>query len=228
MEHSSSPNPTAPDQPEQSALFIKTFPVGHLRCNCTIIGDPVSRQAIVADPGGDADRILKILEEQGFTVSKIIHTHAHFDHFMASGDMHDKTGAPLCLHQEDKPLWDHLEQQCGMFGLPYKPVPAPHQWLQDEEELLVGSTQGKAIFTPAHTPGSMSFLFEEANLLLAGDTLFQGGIGRTDLWGGDYPTIERSIRQRLYNLNEDIHVVTGHGPGTTIGHEMRHNPFIRA
>ena len=79
MEHSSSPNPTAPDQPEQSALFIKTFPVGHLRCNCTIIGDPVSRQAIVADPGGDADRILKILEEQGFTVSKIIHTHAHFD-----------------------------------------------------------------------------------------------------------------------------------------------------
>lgn len=212
----------------EPSLFVKTFAVGPLRCNCTIIGDPASRQAIVADPGGDADRILKILDDEGFTVNRIIHTHAHFDHFMASGDMHEKTGAPLCLHEADKPLWDHLEYQCGRFNIPYKPVPEPHHWLEDEEELAVGQSIGKAIFTPGHTPGSMSFLFEDAKLLLAGDTLFQGGVGRTDLWGGDYPTIERSIKQRLYSLDESLHVVAGHGPGTTIGREMRHNPFVRA
>jgi hydroxyacylglutathione hydrolase len=209
-------------------LFIKTFAVGPLRCNCTIIGDPVSKQAIVADPGGDAEVILRILAEEGLTVKRIIHTHAHFDHFMASGDMHDKTGAPLCLHPADKPLWEHLEDQCNMFGLPYKPVPAPHHWLEDEEELELEHIKGKALFTPGHTPGSMSFLFKDAQLLLAGDTLFQGAIGRTDLWGGDYPTIERSIRNRLYTLDEATRVVTGHGPGTMIAHEMRHNPFVKA
>jgi hydroxyacylglutathione hydrolase len=221
----SSENPAEQQAP---SLFIKTFAVGPLRCNCTIIGDPVSKQAIVADPGGDAEHILKVLDAEGFTVNCIIHTHAHFDHFLASGDMHEKTGAPLCLHQADKQLWDNLEVQCGMFNIPYRPVPAPHHWLEDEEELPLGQSTGKAIFTPGHTPGSMSFLFEGAKLLLAGDTLFQGGIGRTDLWGGDYPTIERSIKQRLYSLDEELHVVAGHGPGTTIGREMRHNPFVRA
>ncbi len=219
--------PDAKPDPAMASLFVKTLQVGPLRCNCTIIGDPVSRRAIVADPGGDADKILAILSEEGFSVSQIIHTHAHFDHFMASGDLHEKTGAALCLHPADRPLWDHLEDQCNMFGLPYKPAPTPTHWLEHEEELPLTMLSGKALFTPGHTPGSMSFLFEEANLLLAGDTLFQGGIGRTDLWGGDYPTIERSIRERLYTLNEDIRVVTGHGPGTTIGHEMRHNPFVR-
>ncbi len=211
-----------------AGLFIKTFGVGPLRCNCTIVGDPVSKQAIVVDPGGDADKILDVLSAEGFTVNRIIHTHAHFDHFMASGEMHDKTGAPLCLHKADQPLWANLETQCGMYGLPYKPVPAPHHWLDDEEELAVGQSTGQALFTPGHTPGSMSFWFKEAGLLLAGDTLFQGAIGRTDLWGGDYPTIERSIRQRLYTLDESTRVVAGHGPGTTIGHEMRHNQFVRA
>lgn len=215
-------------QETQTNIFVKTLQVGPLRCNCTILGDRVSKRAIVVDPGGDADRILQILDKEGFSVSQILHTHAHFDHFLASGEMHEKTGAPLCLHQEDKPLWDHLEVQCSLFGMPYKPVPAPTHWLEHEEDLPLTSLSGKAIFTPGHTPGSMSFLFEDINLLLAGDTLFQGGIGRTDLWGGDYPTIEKSIRERLYTLNEDIRVVTGHGPGTTIGHEMRNNPFVRA
>jgi hydroxyacylglutathione hydrolase len=209
-------------------LFIKTFPVGHLRCNCTIIGDPVSKQAIVIDPGGDAQRIIEILQEQHLTVTRILHTHAHFDHFLASGEMHKHTGAPLCLHRADQTLWEHLEDQCNLFGVPYQPVPAPHHWLEHEEELPVAQSRGQAIFTPGHTPGSMSFWFEDAKLLIAGDTLFQGGIGRTDLWGGDYPTIERSIRERLYTLDEQATVITGHGPSTTIGHEMRHNPFIRA
>lgn len=215
-------------QDTSSNLFIKTFPVGPLRCNCTIIGDPVSKKAIVIDPGGDAQNILAIVQAQGFTVSQILHTHAHFDHFLASGEMHQQTGAPLCLHRADQPLWEHLEDQCNLFGVPYQPVPSPHHWLEHEEELPIAHTNGQAIFTPGHTPGSMSFWFKEARLLIAGDTLFQDGIGRTDLWGGDYPTIERSIRERLYTLDEEATVITGHGPSTTIGHEMRHNPFIRA
>lgn len=213
----------------EQAIFIKTFPAGPLQCNCTIIGDPVSKKAIVADPGGDVDKILQILSEQGFTVVKIIHTHAHFDHFLASGELHEKTGAPLCLHEADKPLWEHLEDQCGMFGVEYRPVPSPHHFLEHEEELAISDAlAGKALFTPGHTPGSMSFLFEGAKLLIAGDTLFRGSIGRTDLWGGDYPTIERSIKTRIYTLDEEIRVVTGHGISTTIGHEMRNNAFVRA
>lgn len=212
-----------------SSLLVKTFPVGPLQCNCTILADRHSKKAIVIDPGGDAQKIMDQLNADGLTVTQILHTHAHFDHFLASGEMHEQTGAPLCLHAEDKPLWDNLEMQCNLYGLPYKPVPSPQHWLEHEETLsLDAAGDGQALFTPGHTPGSMSFWFESAKLLIAGDTLFRGSIGRTDLWGGDYPTIERSIRQQLYTLDEEATVITGHGPSTTIGHEMRHNGFIRA
>jgi hydroxyacylglutathione hydrolase len=211
-----------------SAVFIKTLPVGPLQCNCTIIGDKISGQAIVVDPGGDAEKLLQILADEGLSVSQIIHTHAHFDHFLASGQMHHSTGAPLCLHKNDQPLWEHLETQCQRFNVPYLPVPEPHHWLEHEETLELNQIRGQALFTPGHTPGSMSFWFEESKLLIAGDTLFRNAIGRTDLWGGDYPTIERSIKTQLYTLDETATVITGHGPATTLGHEMRHNPFVRA
>jgi hydroxyacylglutathione hydrolase len=212
----------------QTELFLKTLQVGPLQCNCTIIGNKASGEAIVVDPGGDADRILAILAGQGLNATRILHTHAHFDHFLAAGELHEQTGAPLCLHKEDMFLWEHLDMQCQMFGVPCKPVPAPSHFLEHEEELPLCGCGGKALFTPGHTPGSMSFLFENANLLIAGDTLFRNGVGRTDLWGGDSATIERSIKTQLYTLNEDLRVVTGHGISTTIGHEMRNNPFIRA
>ena len=165
------------------------------------------------------------MEALGLKVVSIIHTHAHLDHFLASGEIKKVTGASLHLHKEDQFLWDNLEMQCKMFGVPYKPVPAPDQWLHDDEELACGC--GVALHTPGHTPGSMSFWFERDKLLIAGDTLFRGGIGRTDLWGGDYQKIERSIRDRLYILDEEAVVVTGHGPDTRIGDEIRTNPFIR-
>lgn len=210
-------------------LFVKIFPVGPLQCNCTIIGDKITGEAIVVDPGGDADKILQILEEQGLKVTKILHTHAHFDHFLASGEMRAKTGASLCLHKGDQWLWEHLPDQCSLFGIACdSAMPPPDHWLEPEEELPLAEVSGKAIFTPGHTPGSMSFLFEDANLLIAGDTLFKGSIGRTDLWGGDFDTIVRSIKQQLYPLDESLTVVTGHGPTTTIGYELRHNPFVHA
>ena len=208
-------------------LIVETLPVGHLQCNCTILGDPVSRKAIVVDPGGDAELLIERLLELDLQVERIIHTHAHLDHFLASGKLKEATGAKLALHRDDLFLWDMLEDHCRMFGIPFEKTPPPDQWLEHEEEIEVKGVQGKALHTPGHTPGSMCFLFEKQKLLIAGDTLFQGSIGRTDLWGGDYQKIEESIREKLYTLDEDISVITGHGESTSIGHEMRSNSFVR-
>lgn len=208
----------------QSSLIVKTFPVGPLQCNCTLIGNPQSGQAILIDPGGDSEMLLQELSEHQLQLVEILHTHAHLDHFLASGKIKEATGAKLSLHQEDSFLWDMLEDQCRMFGIPYEPAPPPDHWLEHEEETLL---QGCCLHTPGHTPGSMSFLFEEEKLLIAGDTLFQGSIGRTDLWGGDFNTIETSIREVLYKLDEATTVITGHGASTTIGREIRTNAFVR-
>ena len=209
-------------------LIVETIPVGHIQCNCTILGDPVSRKAIVVDPGGDAEMLIARLVELDLQVERIIHTHAHLDHFLASGKMKEATGAKLALHRDDLFLWDMLEEQCRMFGIPFEKPPPPDQWLEHEEEIEVRGIQGKALHTPGHTPGSMCFLFEKQKLLIAGDTLFQGSIGRTDLWGGDYQQIEKSIQEKLYTLDEETSVITGHGESTSIGYEMRSNSFVRA
>lgn len=208
-------------------LIRKTFSVPPLGCNCSIIGDPVTRQAVVVDPGGTPERILHEVRQLGLTVGYILHTHAHFDHFLAAGEMKKATGAVLCLHQDDLDLWKNLDLQCRMFGVSYAPVPLPDYWLRDEERVLVGEVPVVAIHTPGHTPGSMSFHLPNENLVLAGDTLFRGSIGRTDLWGGDFDAIERSIRERLYTLHDSTTVVTGHGPETEIGWEKEANQFVR-
>jgi hydroxyacylglutathione hydrolase len=209
-------------------LIRKTFSVPPLGCNCSIIGDPVTKQAIVVDPGGASQQILQEVQRLGLTVIMILHTHAHFDHFLASGEMKNATGAVLCLHEEDRKLWGMLDIQCRMFGVPYSPVPPPDYWLQDEEKLSIGQLSAVALHTPGHTPGSMSFHIPDGKVVLAGDTLFRGSIGRTDLWGGDFDAIERSIHERLYTLPESTLVVTGHGPDTEIGWEKHTNQFIRA
>ena len=210
-----------------TTMIRKTFSVPPLGCNCSIIGDPVTKQAIVVDPGGAHERILHEVRQLGLTVSHILHTHAHFDHFLASGEMKKATGATICLHQNDLELWKNLELQCQMFGVVYVPVPEPDFWLKDEEKLLIGQVSAVAIHTPGHTPGSMSFHFPGDDLVLAGDTLFRGSIGRTDLWGGDFDAIEQSIRERLYSLKDATVVVTGHGPETEIGVEKETNQFVR-
>jgi hydroxyacylglutathione hydrolase len=209
-------------------MIRKTFSVPPLGCNCSILGDPMTKQAVVVDPGGAPERILREVENLGLRVAGILHTHAHFDHFLASGEMKRATGAALCLHPDDRELWNMLEIQCRAFGVPYAPVPCPDYWLADDEKLMIGSLEGRALHTPGHTPGSMCFHFPATQLLVAGDTLFRGGIGRTDLWGGDFDAIERSIRERLYTLEEQTLVVTGHGPETQIGWEREANPFVRA
>jgi glyoxylase-like metal-dependent hydrolase (beta-lactamase superfamily II) len=210
-----------------ATLIRKTFSVPPLGCNCSIIGDPVTKQAIVVDPGGAYERILHEVQQLGLTVSHIFHTHAHLDHFLASGEIKKATGATICLHQSDLELWKNLELQCRMFGVSYVPVPMPEYWLKDEEKVSIGQVSVVALHTPGHTPGSMSFHLPHEKLVLAGDTLFRGSIGRIDLWGGDFDAIEQSIRERLYTLDDATAVVTGHGPETEIGWEKESNQFIR-
>jgi hydroxyacylglutathione hydrolase len=218
--------PDSQPQTEAAQYFQRSFPVGPLGCNCTILGVPATGEAIVVDPGGDVDLILDILQEAGLTkVVSILHTHAHFDHFLASGDLHERTGAPLCLHKEDEPLWQILEKQCALYNIPYRPVPEPQHWLSHQEEVSAGSLQGEALWTPGHTPGSMSFYFPQIKLVLSGDTLFRRSVGRTDLWGGNSATLIQSIRTQLFTLDETAVVIPGHGRSTTIGEELRLNPY---
>ena len=214
------------DQQPQSQFIIRTFPVGPLQCNCSVIGDSLSGRALVIDPGGDADQILALVKELNLTVVAIIHTHAHLDHILAAGEIKKATGAPIFLHESDQFLWDLVDQQCAMFGVPPVTLPDPDHYLKDDQALECCG--GVAIHTPGHTPGSVSFWFEQYKTLIAGDTLFSGSIGRTDLPGGDFDQIVTSIKERIYSLDDEAIVVTGHGPNTTIGSEKVTNGFVRA
>lgn len=211
-----------------TALIRKTFSVPPLGCNCSIIGDLVTKQAVVVDPGGAPERILREVQQLGCTVGHILHTHAHLDHFLASSEIKKATGAAICLHQDDLQLWNNLELQCRVFGVSYVPALPPDYWLTDEEKVMLGQVPIVALHTPGHTPGSISFYVPDDKLLLAGDTLFRGSIGRTDLWGGSYEALEESIRERLYSLDDTTRVITGHGPDTEIGFEKESNQFVRA
>ncbi|MDA8936520.1 MBL fold metallo-hydrolase [Porticoccaceae bacterium] len=210
----------------ESQFIIRTFPVGPLACNCSVIGDRLSGRALVIDPGGNADQILALLNELNLKAVAIIHTHAHLDHILAAGEIKNATGAPIYLHKDDQFLWDIVEEQCARFGVPAVKLPVPDHYLQDDQDL--GCCGGVAIHTPGHTPGSISFYFEEYKTLIAGDTLFQGSIGRTDLPGGNFDQIISSIKERIYSLDDEAVVVTGHGPNTSIGHEKMANSFVRA
>ncbi len=210
----------------ESQFIIRTFPVGPLGCNCSVIGDRLSGRALVVDPGGNAEQILALLNELNLKAVAIIHTHAHLDHILAAGEIKNATGAPIYLHKGDQFLWDMVEEQCARFGVPPVKLPDPDHYLQDDHDL--GCCGGVAIHTPGHTPGSISFWFEEYKTLIAGDTLFQGSIGRTDLPGGNFDQIITSIKERIYSLDDEAVVVTGHGPNTSIGYEKMSNGFIRA
>ncbi len=210
----------------ESQFIIRTFPVGPLGCNCSVIGDRLSGRALVIDPGGNAEQILALLKELNLQVVAIIHTHAHLDHILAAGEIKKATGAPIYLHEGDQFLWDIVEEQCARFGVPPVKLPDPDHYLHDDHDL--GCCGGVAIHTPGHTPGSISFWFEEYKTLIAGDTLFQGSIGRTDLPGGNFDQIITSIKERIYSLDDEAVVVTGHGPNTSIGAEKISNGFVRA
>jgi hydroxyacylglutathione hydrolase len=205
---------------------IQTIAVGPLQTNCSIIADEAAGQAVVVDPGDEAERIARALARTGATAIALLHTHAHFDHISGTAKLAALTGAPIRLHAADRPLYDRLEEQASLFGLSAGPPLPPGDPISDGEVILFGNSSLRAIHTPGHTPGSTCFLLEGTEpVLFSGDTLFRRSIGRTDLRGGDIDAILASIREKLFSLPGATPVVCGHGPGTTIDEERRLNPF---
>lgn len=215
-------------------MIVKTFPVGAFQCNCTLIADETTGEAIVVDPGDEAPKILALVEKMGMKVKYLLHTHAHLDHIGATKKVSEATSAKICLHKDDLFLYENIAMQGEFLGLRLDPVVAPVTNYLEHKDVLEWGSQKRVttIHSPGHTPGSLTFHLENAidgkDLVLAGDTLFQRSIGRTDLWGGDYDLILDSIKTRLLTLPENAIVICGHGPNTSIGQEKKHNPFINA
>lgn len=199
--------------------------VGPLACNCYIVGDSDTKEAIVIDPGGDVDLIVQDIAEAGLKITALIATHAHFDHVLAAEALREKTGAPFYLHQEDKPVLQWLQASGQMFlGIELPPPPDVDTTPSEGDLLVAGGVEFQVIHTPGHSPGSISLLGDGA--LFAGDTLFAGSVGRTDLPGGDTKTLVNAVRNKLFALDDTLPVYPGHGPATTLGEEKRSNPFV--
>lgn len=207
-----------------SELEIVTIPNGQFVQNCFLLGDPDRGEAVVVDPGEEWERILAELDRRGWRTTAIWLTHAHLDHVLGLAEVRKATGAPVWLHPAERPVYDGLPQQGLWFGLRLAPLPPPDEAFREGETVRVGRHEFKVLFTPGHSPGSVSLVGE--GVVIAGDVLFAGSIGRTDLPGGDHSTLIASIRRELLTLPNATRVLSGHGPETTIGEERASNPFL--
>ena len=207
-------------------MIHEILPVGLLQCNCSIVGDETSREAIVIDPGEDIPAIQALLDRHQLKVKLIVITHAHIDHIAGAQQLKKLTGAPILYNENDLPLVKMMDVQASWLRMPTPEVLPPDASLKDGETVGVEGLAGLVLHTPGHTQGSICLYLPEQKVLLAGDTLFAGSVGRTDLPGGDMGQLIRSIQDRILVLADDITVVPGHGPKTTIGEERQSNPFI--
>jgi len=215
-------------------LLHLSIPVGLLQCNCSIIGDPATREAIVLDPGDEVHRIMDLLGRHKLNVKAIVSTHAHIDHVGGLKRLHDYTGAPVLMHRDDVPLYQAMDIQAGFLGIEPPAITEVHQFLREGDTLQWGNLQAQVIHTPGHSPGSSCLFLPAAAgkvslphpVLFAGDTLFSGSIGRTDLWGGSMEKIMDSLVSKLLALPDETVVHPGHGLSTTIGQERYSNPFL--
>ena len=207
-------------------MILETFPVGLLQCNCTLLGDEATGEAMVIDPGDNVPYILDRLKAHGLTLKQIVVTHAHIDHVGGAVRLKRATGAPILLNENDLPLLKMMDVQAAWLGTAAPEVAPPDE--NAREGLVVGISTHKAevLHTPGHTQGSICLHFVPEKILFAGDTLFAGSIGRTDLPGGDGRQILRSIHERLMSLADETRVIPGHGAETTIGEEREGNPWL--
>ncbi|HEU0124480.1 MAG TPA: MBL fold metallo-hydrolase [Bryobacteraceae bacterium] len=208
-------------------MIHEVLPVGQLGCNCSILGDPETAEAIVVDPGDDISEIEAILSKHGLMVKMILITHAHIDHIGGAAKLKESTGAPVYMNENDSELYKHLDMQAAWLRMRTPEKTQLDGNLKDGDRLLMGTTELLAMHTPGHTQGSSCIWIPSEKTLLAGDTLFRDSIGRTDLPGGDGKQILRSISNKLLELPEDTVVIAGHGDATTIGREKKRNPFLR-
>ncbi len=208
-------------------MVHEIFAVGLLGCNCSVLGDTSTGEAVVVDPGADLAVILAAVAKHTLTVKQILVTHAHIDHIAGALELQQITGAPILYNQSDLPLVAMMETQAGWIGVPTPEVAPPDASLEHLMTVGAAGLPMTVLHTPGHTPGSICLYLPDSELLLAGDTLFAGSVGRTDLPGGDGPTLLRSIRDNLLVLPGRTRVLPGHGPETTIERERASNPFLR-
>jgi hydroxyacylglutathione hydrolase len=208
-------------------MIHEIFPVGPLQCNCSIIGDETTREAMVIDPGDDIEDVLGIISKHNLQVKQIVITHAHIDHVGGAMKLRAATGAPLLLNQNDYALLKMLDAQAAWIGVESPGKVEIDESVGQADTVKPGSLIANVIHTPGHTEGSVCLYFPAEKKLIAGDTLFAGSIGRTDLPGGSFEKIIRSLHQKVLALPDETVVVPGHGPLTTIGEERESNPFLK-
>lgn len=204
-------------------MIIKILPVGPIMANCFILGCEKTKDAVVIDPGDEAETILSSLAESELKLKFIINTHGHFDHTGANKKVKDATGAPILIHPLDAPMLKRISASAAAWGLFAEDSPPPDRTLEDGDTISFGEITLHVIHTPGHSPGGIS-LYTDGSVFV-GDTLFAGSIGRTDLPGGNFDTLISAIRKKLFMLEDHVRVFTGHGPETTIGEEKLFNPF---
>jgi hydroxyacylglutathione hydrolase len=207
-------------------MIHEIFPVGPLRCNCSVIGDENTREAMVIDPGDDIEDVLAIIRKHNLQVKQIVITHAHIDHVGGAMKLKGATGAPILLNQNDYALLKMLDVQAAWIGVPTPAKVEIDRSITNGDTVSAGSHTAQILHTPGHTEGSICLYFPAEQKLVAGDTLFAGSIGRTDLPGGDMQKIMRSLHNTLLSLPDETLVVPGHGELTTIGNERESNPFL--
>ena len=209
-------------------MIHEILPVGPLQCNCSVIGDESTREGLVIDPGDDIEDVLTLVRKHNLQVKQIVITHAHIDHVGGAMQLRAATGAPILLNQNDYALLKMLDAQAAWIGVaPPGRVEIDHSVAQ-ADSIKTGSLSADVIHTPGHTEGSICLYFPAEKKLIAGDTIFAGSIGRTDLPGGSFEKIIRSLHDKVLELPDDTVVIPGHGPLTTIGDERQSNPFLVA
>jgi glyoxylase-like metal-dependent hydrolase (beta-lactamase superfamily II) len=209
-------------------MIHEILPVGPLRCNCSVVGDEATHEAMVIDPGDDISKIVALLEKHKLTVKQIVITHAHIDHVGGAMKLRALTGAPILLNENDHALLKMLDVQAAWLGMAPPDAVEIDQNLAHGDSLKIGTLAATVLHTPGHTEGSVCLYFPAEKRLIAGDTLFAGSIGRTDLPGGSMEKILRSLEGKLMELPDETLVVPGHGSLTTIGEERELNPYLQS
>ena len=208
-------------------MILEMLTVGPFQENCYVVGDEEAGTGVIVDPGDEAARIALAVEQTNLEITQILITHAHIDHVGAVAALVDEYSCPVLMHAEAEPMLGQLPTQAMMMGLRFGEVPTVDRHIKDEEVIEVGGLQLRSLYTPGHAPGHIAFYIESEGLLLSGDALFAGSVGRVDLPGGSMEVLMRSIEERLLTLPDETRVYPGHGPVTTIGNERVHNPFLQ-